>query len=282
MSKKTMDETKNTLDNDIQDISIEEIDKEMNDFYIDKEKVDSIKAPPEMRSWVSESIDRAEKDMKKEKIRKYFIRGAASVGIILSIGIYSPALAHFMPPVQKILEDINRALKVEEIADFTGINQIIPNVTIDKNNKVKFDKSLEEDKTANEESSKEQSNQYMYARVPDNRHTAIEFIHKMANSIINPTDGLKYGQIEITPQNIDIAIEGLKYVSEMEGHSHIHDELIKWKNGDFSNGVELHNYVWDLLDGTIGKAKSLDHEEIRKIKEKHFSIEVSNEENLGE
>ena len=45
----------------------------------------------------------------------------------------------------------------------------------------------------------------------------------------------------------------------------ISDELKKWLSLDFSNGVEVHNYVWNKLDGNIGKAKELDEEKIQQV-----------------
>ena len=42
------------------------------------------------------------------------------------------------------------------------------------------------------------------------------------------------------------------------------------RNGDFENGVLVHNYVWHMLDGNIGKALSLDTYEVNKIKSKYF------------
>lgn len=32
--------------------------------------------------------------------------------------------------------------------------------------------------------------------------------------------------------------------------------VVRWQQGDFSQIVDDHNYVWDLLGGTVGRAKS--------------------------
>lgn len=92
----------------------------------------------------------------------------------------------------------------------------------------------------------------------------------MSNQIINPIDGKKNGVIEITPENIDIALNSLYYIYYDEAREYLYNELSKWKNGDFNNGVLVHNYVWNLLDGNIGRALSLDKVQITKIKLKYF------------
>ena len=76
MSKQNKEKLNNILDIDldhidIENVSIEEIDEEIKDFYIDKEKIDSIKVPDEMKLWIKESIDKAEKDMKSEKVHVF-------------------------------------------------------------------------------------------------------------------------------------------------------------------------------------------------------------------
>ena len=92
----------------------------------------------------------------------------------------------------------------------------------------------------------------------------------MSNKIINPIDGRKNGSIDINPKTIDIALNSLKNIGDEEARNYLHYELSKWKNGDFENGVLVHNYVWHMLDGNIGKALSLDTYEVNKIKSKYF------------
>ena len=47
-----------TLVNELEEISVEELDLEMNEFYIDDEKINSIKAPSNMKIWVRDAIDK--------------------------------------------------------------------------------------------------------------------------------------------------------------------------------------------------------------------------------
>lgn len=91
-------------------------------------------------------------------------------------------------------------------------------------------------------------------------NTIYDMIHRMANSIIIAEDGNIWGKDEITQDSID------KVLYELNGRDEYLDaELKKWKVLDFSNGVEVHNYVWTKLGGTIGKAKSLNDESIQTI-----------------
>ena len=55
---------------DIDSITIEEIDKEIEDFYIDKEKINNIKFEFDKNLIIKEAIDKAEEDIKKEKNKK--------------------------------------------------------------------------------------------------------------------------------------------------------------------------------------------------------------------
>lgn len=288
---------------DIENVSIEEIDKEMNDFYIDKEKIDSIKAPDDMKIWIKEAIDKAEKDMKVEKIRKQVIAVAASISIILSIGIYNPVLVHAMSPIENILQNINDVLQIDEIASDTGLDKVIPKATLDENGKIKFvkaprykveeipqglksqseeiediNKEIEEEiKEEGQVWSDEEETEEKYIQVyeedvyvPFDEESSKQLIHEMSNGIINAVDDMKRGYTEISPKTIDVAIEGLKNIQDEGTRNYLRNELNKWKNGNFDNGVEVHNCVWNMLDGEIGRAGSIDYKEVEKIKNNHF------------
>ena len=91
-------------------------------------------------------------------------------------------------------------------------------------------------------------------------NTIYDMIHRMANTIIIAEDGNIWGKDEITQDNID------KVLYQLNGRDEYLDaELKKWKELDFYNGVEVHNYVWTKLGGTIGKAKALDDQSIETI-----------------
>ena len=123
---------------DIDSITIEEIDKEIEDFYIDKEKINNIKFEFDKNLIIKEAIDKAEEDIKKEMNKKIISKLAACIAVILSIGIYNPALAYNIPPIMNVLENINNLLHVDEIASYIGVDKIIPRAVVDDENKVKF------------------------------------------------------------------------------------------------------------------------------------------------
>lgn len=91
-------------------------------------------------------------------------------------------------------------------------------------------------------------------------NTIYDMIHRMANTIIIAEDGNIWGKDEITQDSIDKALYQLNGRDE-----YLDAELKKWKELDFYNGVEVHNYVWTKLGGTIGKAKALDDQSIETI-----------------
>ena len=282
MTKKKKDiNLDNELNENLEDVTIEEIDKDMEDFYIDDEKIENIKYNFDKERLVKDAIDKAEKDMTKSKIKKKYIKIAASIVVLISIGVYSPALAYRIPPVMKVLEKINDTLKIDEISASLEIDTIIPKAVVE-NNKIHFvkitrykvDKTKEnkESKDDNKGSdNKENNNEGSNGKnIVYDEYGVVNFIHQMSNQIINPADGKKFGVIKITPQNIEIALNSIKNINNDEARDYLNKALRKWQNGDFNNAVEVHNYVWHMLGGEIGIASSLDEEEINKIKAQYF------------
>ncbi|MCX7694475.1 MAG: DUF6241 domain-containing protein [Caloramator sp.] len=83
-------------------------------------------------------------------------------------------------------------------------------------------------------------------------------MHRMANTKIEAVDGKVLGEIEITVERCDILIDKVNQSNlKSEEKNRLLEILNRWKNGDFSNCVEEHNYVWRKLGGTVGRAKSL-------------------------
>lgn len=267
------------LDSEIENISMEDLDKEMDEFYIDKEAIENIKAPKEMKLWVRESIEKAQSDIQKEKKRKKIIKVAASFIAVVSVGVYSPSLAHFAPPIEKMLVQINKSLNVDGIASFIGIDKVIPKVEINENNKLelkkipkyKVEKEPKENEDVLKESEVSSETPKLEARVPKSELDSVILIHRMSNSIIIARDNRKIGHIDINPQNIDIAISSLTYIQDKNARDYLNSLLMKWKEGNFNNAVEVHNFVWDMLNGNVGKAKSVDYSEVDKIVNKYFN-----------
>lgn len=279
MTKKKKDiNLDNELNENLEDVTIEEIDKDMEDFYIDDEKIENIKYNFDKERLIKDAIDKAEKDMTKSKIKKKYIKIAASIVVLISIGVYSPALAYRIPPVMKVLEKINDTLKIDEISASLEIDTIIPKAVVE-NNKIHFVKitrykvdKTKENKDDNKGSdNKENNNEGSNGKnIVYDEYGVVNFIHQMSNQIINPADGKKFGVIKITPQNIEIALNSIKNINNDEARDYLNKALRKWQNGDFNNAVEVHNYVWHMLGGEIGIASSLDEEEINKIKAQYF------------
>ncbi|MCH1960525.1 MULTISPECIES: DUF6241 domain-containing protein [Romboutsia] len=270
------------------DIDIKDIDKEINDFYIDKEKIESIEVPSDLNILIKNAINNAEKDIKIKKIKRKFMYIAASLGIILSVGIYNPVLAHKLPPVKNFFQTINDTLQVDEIASFIGVDKYIPKAKLDENGSIKFevvetteykvnktDEDLNKelkisDKEKNEDIKEEDNVQVNNLYMPNSEYQSIQFIHEMANSIIKAIDDRKYGMVEITPESVDIAITSLGYIKDNGVKEYLNRQLLNWKKGDFDNAVEVHNYVWNILGGEVGKAIAIKHDEVNKIKSKYF------------
>lgn len=273
------------IDNEIyEDIGIEEIDKEINDFHIDKEKIENIKYSFDKERLIKDAIDKAEKDMDKNKIKKKYIKIAASILVLLSIGVYSPALAYTLPPVMNVLEKINDILKVDEISAVLQLDTIIPKAVVEDNkihfikitrykvDKVDSDSQSENNSNEGFDSNKENNSEEKSddKTISYNEYEVVNIIHQMSNSIIKPADGKKYGVIEITPEKIDMVLNSLQNINNEGARNYLENELTKWKEGNFSNGVQVHNYVWHMLDGQIGIASSLDEDAISKTKKKYF------------
>lgn len=84
-------------------------------------------------------------------------------------------------------------------------------------------------------------------------------IHQMANTIIVAEDNLIYGEIPINDESINkamVMINNTDLISKEEKEVFM-NILEAWQQKDYSNGVQAHNYAWKLLDGNIGRAKSL-------------------------
>jgi len=88
-------------------------------------------------------------------------------------------------------------------------------------------------------------------------------VHQMANTLIVAEDNQVWGQQEITKEKIDELISdlnnsGLKYKGQ------VIIILNRWKSGDFSQIISDHNYVWNLLDGSVGRAIKANEEAVKK------------------
>lgn len=88
----------------------------------------------------------------------------------------------------------------------------------------------------------------------------MQFVHKMTNNLIISND--IWGYEEVNGLNIETALKIFKDDEKIVNY------LNQWLEKDFSNSVEFHNYIWEMLGGTIGKATELDYDKINEVVEK--------------
>jgi hypothetical protein len=83
-----------------------------------------------------------------------------------------------------------------------------------------------------------------------------DLIHKMANTLTVAEDGKSSGEIPVNKETVmeAMVIVNTTDVINKDEKAILLNCLNRWKNGDYSNAVEEHNYVWRKLGGTVGKA----------------------------
>ncbi len=109
---------------------------------------------------------------------------------------------------------------------------------------------------------------------PRSYNKMISDVHEMSNTIIKAVDGKRWGLIKITEELCNKLILELasveKHGEAYAGTDRLMEILWRWKEGDYSEGVEDHNYVWRILGGTVGKAYDLQDDIKKKMAEKGF------------
>jgi len=81
-----------------------------------------------------------------------------------------------------------------------------------------------------------------------------EYIHGMSHQKVEASK--KWGFYEIHPERITWLLEGLDQ-ADVEHKQVYKDILVKWNEEDFSTIDEDHNAIWNLQNGTIGKATGI-------------------------
>ncbi|WP_226657614.1 DUF6241 domain-containing protein [Guptibacillus hwajinpoensis] len=86
-----------------------------------------------------------------------------------------------------------------------------------------------------------------------------DYIHGMTHQKVIAED--KWGIYQISEERIDNMLEVLDKVEgtaeEYKYQDFYTEALIEWDNGNFNNAVDVHNHIWNLNGGTIGKAERL-------------------------
>lgn len=127
----------------------------------------------------------------------------------------------------------------------------IVNFAFNKVNEISEEKEVEENKEIVENENT--------TATPVDLNECYQRVHYMANTIIVAEDGNIWGESEMSRDAVTQLINDLK-----DQDDYLSSELEKWLELDFSNGVEVHNYVWSKLGGTIGKAKDLNQEKVQR------------------
>ncbi|WP_050632333.1 DUF6241 domain-containing protein [Bacillus andreraoultii] len=99
----------------------------------------------------------------------------------------------------------------------------------------------------------------------------MQTIHEMTHQKVEADQ--KWGLTPITEQQIDKMLRTLDR-EDYANEEFYREALTAWKNGDFSNAVEVHNTIWEWQDGTLGKATGLltPEEEEEYLKENNIVL----------
>lgn len=83
----------------------------------------------------------------------------------------------------------------------------------------------------------------------------INLMHKMANNLVEADD--HWGYEDMSMKNINKAYVELNKLPDTDIRQGLFDILDKWSNLDFKTIDKDHNYVWILLNGTVGEATGI-------------------------
>ncbi|MDU4935687.1 MAG: DUF6241 domain-containing protein [Peptostreptococcaceae bacterium] len=236
-----------------------EIEEDIKYFDINLNKIDSIQIP-DLNKISKKTIKKVTKE--RYEFDKVLIGNVMVLFLLVGsmASVYNPALTYKVPILYKFFININESLNIDFIASLLSLDKVIPKVDINESGKLEI---VEDPNIIKEE----------FVKTPNNSKEALDLIHSLANTIIKAQH--KWGSTEITPKTIEIALKGVELIDDEYHRLYLRNGLKKWSEGDFSNGVELHNYVWDRLDGSIGIAEELDELMIDKIMNEHFKNKVN-------
>jgi len=96
------------------------------------------------------------------------------------------------------------------------------------------------------------------------KNEIVKMFHQMANSLIVAEDKEIWGKLDMNKKNIVKLITKLGNAEDFTEKATLLDIAKDWKNGNFNNIVANHNYVWDMLDGTIGMANGVKEDAVTK------------------
>ena len=134
------------------------------------------------------------------------------------------------------------------IAAVFGVNYLMDR----KSGKLAAKENQQEIKSINEEISQEESKElkpadyYSEAEIYD-------IMHRMANTKIVAENNKIWGELPMEKEEIQ-NLKGIVEKVNYEDREKLLDILTRWEAGDFSQADKDHNYVWEKLGGTIGRA----------------------------
>ncbi|GEK57156.1 hypothetical protein CHL76_02365 [Marinococcus halophilus] len=99
-----------------------------------------------------------------------------------------------------------------------------------------------------------------------------EKLHNMTHQKVDSND--KWGERRITEERIDNMLQTLDEQTTYQNEKFYQEALTAWDNGNFENSVEVHNKIWSMQEGTVGRATGLlTEEEEQEYIEENFSEE---------
>lgn len=101
-----------------------------------------------------------------------------------------------------------------------------------------------------------------------NQAKSLKWIHELMHPLIIAKE--EWGRQYVTPQNIDNALIMLEDAKDIEFYEEIKEGLLKMKDANFEDALNIHNLIWNYQHGTIGEGKELDTEALDIITEKYF------------
>lgn len=87
-----------------------------------------------------------------------------------------------------------------------------------------------------------------------NEESVYTLMHYMINTKV--TSDVIWGTLDLTKNRVKILINAVT-VSNWNDKNKLLGILNRWENGDFSQAVDDHNYVWSRLGGKDGKATGI-------------------------
>jgi hypothetical protein len=86
------------------------------------------------------------------------------------------------------------------------------------------------------------------------RDRVLRLIHEMTHTKVEAEVRNRY--VQITTDRVDALISAISK-TDWKDKDYLLENLSKWKSYDYSNSVDVHNYIWQLEGGKIGKATAL-------------------------